>query len=146
MIAPAASGNRVFSLSKIVYCMTGNMSSENLNILQVFSANVRRLRKSRGMTQSELAKKIGADPTILSKRLSGKSALSAVVAVAIADELDTPLDVLFGRDSGKTTAKIRELASSILELTGGLDEKPRKSKTGKPKYKPKAKKKKAPKS
>ncbi len=92
------------------------------------------------MTQNDLAKRIGADPTILSKRLRGKSALSAVVAVAIADELDTSLDELFGRDSGKTTAKIRELASSILHLTGGLDKKPRKSKAGKPKTKPKAKK------
>lgn len=130
------------------------MSSTKLNILQVFSANVHRLRKSRGMTQNDLAKRIGADPTLLSKRLRGKSVLSAVVAVAIADELDTSLDVLFERDCGNATAKIRELASSILELTGGLDAKLRNRKTAsiavkkaeKPKTKPKAKKRKTPKS
>jgi len=106
------------------------------------------------MTQEDLAKRIGCSGSLLSRRLNGESALAALTAVAIANELDTSVDALFVRDCSIPAAKIRKHAISILKLTGGVEKKPRKRKTSgkkvkkgeKPKNGRKAKKKTPPKS
>ena len=100
--------------------MTGNVSSETLRMLQLFSASVRSILRLRGLRQSHLAKGIGADSSKVSRWLSCKAIPNAVWVVKIADYLDVSLDKLFQRESAGSDQlpEIHRHAQQILTLAG----------------------------
>lgn len=101
--------------------MARDLSREELRILQLFSANVRALLKSKGLSQAQLGKGIAAKPSTVSRWLKCNAVPNAIAVVEIADFLDAPLDRLFGREPSDPTPKVRRCAKRILELTGGVD-------------------------
>ncbi len=59
-----------------------------------FGDNLRRLRRERGFTQTDLAEKVGAWFTAISNIERGESVPSLEMAMKLADALDVSLDEL----------------------------------------------------
>ena len=61
---------------------------------------IRDIRQARGMTQNELADRLGVNQSMISDYESGKVGLSLTKAVKIADILECDLNDLLGRSVG----------------------------------------------
>lgn len=61
---------------------------------------IRDIRQARGMTQKELADRLGVNQSMISDYESGKVELSLTKAVKIADILECDLNDLLGRSAG----------------------------------------------
>lgn len=61
---------------------------------------IRYIRQARGMTQKELADRLGVNQSMISDYESGKVDLSLTKAVKIADILECDLNDLLGRSAG----------------------------------------------
>lgn len=61
---------------------------------------IRDIRQARGMTQKELADRLGVNQSMISDYESGKVDLSLTKAVKIADILECDLNDLLGRSAG----------------------------------------------
>lgn len=75
------------------------------------------LRKRNGMSQSELAKKIGVAPTTIASYEQGKRHPSFEIEEAIADLFNVNLDTLRGKE-----ADTNPLTMEILNLSSNLDD------------------------
>lgn len=64
----------------------------------IFGDNLKTLRKKRGLTQQELADKVGTNRVNVTKWETGRTEPSLENIVKLADLLDVSLDWLFGRD------------------------------------------------
>ena len=64
----------------------------------IFEDNLKTLRKKRGLTQQELADKVGTNRVNVTKWETGRTEPSLENIVKLADLLDVSLDWLFGRD------------------------------------------------
>ena len=70
-----------------------------------FSKNLSRERKARGLSQEELAARLGVSRQAVSKWETGEAAPDLSKLLALADALDLPLDTLCGREtSGNPSA------------------------------------------
>ena len=69
----------------------------------VFSANLRKLRMSRGMTQGELAKRFNISRSCIANYESEKRQPDHEMIRKIADYFDVSIDFLLGRSSVKMT-------------------------------------------
>lgn len=67
---------------------------ENQKLRQALGANLRRLRKAAGVTQENLAEKIGISAVHLNRIEKGHSSPSAEVLFALADSLNVTADNL----------------------------------------------------
>ena len=87
-----------------------------------FGENLRKLRKSMSMTQSQLGKKCHISGTAVSKYESGAVKPSLEVAVEIAHHLNVSLDTLFSTQTKGTlslqglTEKQTEILTHLVEL------------------------------
>ena len=63
------------------------------------ATSLRHLRKTRGLTQSEIADKIGVSPSAYAMYERGEREPSIDKLIALADTLHVDLNVLFGRES-----------------------------------------------
>ena len=63
--------------------------------------NLKKLRRSKNLTQKELAEVIGVDRTTYVKYESGDSEPSFEKLIKLADFFEVSLDYLFGREPGK---------------------------------------------
>lgn len=61
---------------------------------------IRDIRQARGMSQKELADKLGVNQSMISDYETGKVDLSLTKAVKIADILECDLNDLLGRSAG----------------------------------------------
>jgi transcriptional regulator with XRE-family HTH domain len=68
-------------------------------------ANVTRIRKSKGLTQKDLANKIGISQRLLSHFEVGRRRIMAVMLFQIAQALDVATDKIFGVNGSKTSSK-----------------------------------------
>lgn len=59
---------------------------------------IKERREELGMTQTELAKKVGLTPSMISKLESGAVSPSALTLMSLAQVLDCTMDRLAGRD------------------------------------------------
>ena len=75
------------------------------------------LRKRNGMSQSELARKIGVAPTTIASYEQGKRHPSFEIEESIADLFNVNLDTLRGKeiDTNPLTSEILELASTMTD-------------------------------
>lgn len=62
--------------------------------LRIFGTNVAVCRKNKGMTQEELAVKVGVSQTMINYIESGKKKPSLEIALTIAKEFNTTVDAL----------------------------------------------------
>ena len=65
--------------------------------LRIFGTNVAVCRKNKGMTQEELAVKVGVSQTMINYIESGKKKPSLEIALTIAKEFNTTVDSLLAR-------------------------------------------------
>lgn len=79
------------------------------------SKNLRKLRKERGMTQDELAKKLGVSYQSVSKWEQGKSNPDLAMLPAIAVLFGVTIDEIYGMDEIKRQQRIDELNKRIKE-------------------------------
>ncbi len=87
--------------------------------------NIKKLRKERGLTLSNLADKMGSDYQQLSRVERGKSRLTVDLLMRMAEALDTPVDQLIKTDPVEKRAPlIREadLGEILEKLEVALDE------------------------
>ena len=80
-----------------------------------------RLRKARGLTQSELAQRIGIIQTLVSDYEVGNLRLSAEMAVRFAKALHVSVDELLGHKSSKTNGA---LSLKLVRRLKGIEELP----------------------
>ena len=100
----------------IIYTEKELLLSE-LNLYQYLGANVYRLRKQRGLTQSELAAYIGCNQKYISQIETGAAKASVSICYKIANTFSVSVDSLFTDpekcvNAGENTSD-REFAESI---------------------------------
>jgi len=69
---------------------------------------LKQARKQKGLTQGQLAKKIGADIQRISKYERGVLIPTTEIAVKLSDALEVSLDYLLKNDENRVTGKIRD--------------------------------------
>ena len=70
----------------------------NTKILQNFGKQMKAIRKDKGLTQEQLAEKIGIHPTYVGKIENGKSNLSLLMLFKISRAVDVRLSEIFEFD------------------------------------------------
>ena len=65
--------------------------------LKIFGARIEAARKKKGMTQEELAEKVGVSQAMINFIEKGKKKPSLETTLAIANEFNTTVDSLFSR-------------------------------------------------
>lgn len=81
----------------------------------MFKDNLMMLRKTRGMTQEELAEKIDVSRQTLSKYETGESLPDVEKSRLIAEVFDVTLDELVNYEGGETRRRFRRRESMRLE-------------------------------
>lgn len=76
-------------------------------------ANLRRYRDRKGLTQRDVAQRVGVTPQQIQKYESGSSRVSADALIAFADILDTPILDLLSRPS-EARSTVQALADLAL--------------------------------
>ena len=69
----------------------------------MLNENIKRLRKSKGLSQEELAMKLNVVRQTVSKWENGLSVPDSGILILLADELDTTVSVLLGEDVQENT-------------------------------------------
>ena len=82
----------------------------------MLSENIKRLRKSKGLSQEELALKINVVRQTISKWENGTSVPDAQMLITISKALDTSVDVLLGEDVIDKDADDLKAISQKLEV------------------------------
>lgn len=75
------------------------MASDDRDELASFGDRVRRFRRLRGLTQSELAERIGLDRKTVNRLEAGHYSTSLRNVYRLADALDTEVESLFREDA-----------------------------------------------
>lgn len=76
------------------------------------SQNIKNIRLEKGLTQEQLATKLGVSAQAVSKWETSETYPDGAILTALADTLDTSLDVLFDHAS----SSIKEISSKIIKL------------------------------
>ena len=82
----------------------------------MLNENIKKLRKSKGLSQEELAIKLNVVRQTVSKWENGLSVPDSCMLVALADELDTPVDVLLGEPVTESMPDDMRTISEKLEV------------------------------
>ena len=75
---------------------------------------IRKVRKAHGLSQEELAERVGISTTHMSHIETGNTKLSLPVLVDIADALEVRTDDLLGRNTAHTVTAISEEMAALL--------------------------------
>ncbi len=82
----------------------------------MLSENIKKLRKSKGLSQEELAIKLNVVRQTVSKWENGLSVPDSAMLIALADELDTSVSVLLGESVIEPMTDDLKLISEKLEV------------------------------
>ena len=82
----------------------------------MLNENIKKLRKSKGLSQEELAIKLNVVRQTVSKWENGLSVPDSSMLVALADELDTPVGVLLGEPVTESMPDDMRTISEKLEV------------------------------
>lgn len=82
----------------------------------MLNENIKRLRKSKGLSQEELAVKLNVVRQTVSKWENGLSVPDSSMLISIADELDTSVSTLLGEAVSETTPDDLKTISEKLEV------------------------------
>ena len=87
---------------------------------KVFASRLREARTRRGLDQSELAKRLGLKPSAICHFEAGRRVPAVETLLHLADELNTSVGFLVGRDAGPGVAGPD--IERLLDIAGGLAE------------------------
>ena len=82
----------------------------------MLNENIKNLRKSKGLSQEELAMKLNVVRQTVSKWENGLSVPDSGILILLADELDTTVSVLLGEDVQENTPDDMKTISEKLEV------------------------------
>ena len=82
----------------------------------MLNENIKRLRKSKGLSQEELAIKLNVVRQTVSKWENGLSVPDSSMLILLADELDTSVSTLLGESVSESTSDDLEIISEKLEV------------------------------
>lgn len=82
----------------------------------MLNENIKRLRKSKGLSQEELAMKLNVVRQTVSKWENGLSVPDSGILILLADELDTTVSVLLGEDVQENTPDDMKTIAEKLEV------------------------------
>lgn len=82
----------------------------------MLNENIKRLRKSKGLSQEELAIKLNVVRQTVSKWENGLSVPDSGMLISLADELDTSVSTLLGETVSESTSDDLKTISEKLEL------------------------------
>jgi len=82
----------------------------------MLSENIKRIRKSKGLSQEELAIKLNVVRQTVSKWENGMSVPDSSMLIMLADELDTTVSKLLGESVAEPTAEDLKTISEKLEV------------------------------
>ena len=89
------------------------MNKEGIDML---SNNIKTIRKSKGLSQDELAVKLNVVRQTISKWENGLSVPDSEMLISLSDALETPVSVLLGEDIVETEANELKIISAKLEV------------------------------
>ena len=82
----------------------------------MLNENIRRLRKSKGLSQEELAIKLNVVRQTVSKWENGLSVPDSSMLISLAEELDTSVSILLGEPVSESTSDDLKMISEKLEV------------------------------
>lgn len=82
----------------------------------MLSNNIKTIRKSKGLSQDELAVKLNVVRQTISKWENGLSVPDSEMLISLSDALETPVSVLLGEDIVETEANELKIISAKLEV------------------------------
>lgn len=82
----------------------------------MLNENLKTIRKSKGLSQEELAVKLNVVRQTISKWENGQSVPDADMLISIADALETPVNTLLGEDLKETKIDDLKVISKKLEI------------------------------
>ena len=82
----------------------------------MLNENIKRLRKTKGLSQEELAIKLNVVRQTVSKWENGLSVPDSSVLISLADELDTSVSTLLGESVSESTSDDLKIISEKLEV------------------------------
>ncbi len=82
----------------------------------MLNENIKNLRKSKGLSQEELAIKLNVVRQTVSKWENGLSVPDSSMLISLADELDTSVSSLLGEDVQKSGSDVMKTISEKLEV------------------------------
>ena len=82
----------------------------------MLNENIKNLRKSKGLSQEELAIKLNVVRQTVSKWENGLSVPASSMLILLADELDTSVSTLLGESVSESTSDDLEIISEKLEV------------------------------
>lgn len=82
----------------------------------MLNENIKRIRKSKGLSQEELAIKLNVVRQTVSKWENGCSVPDSSMLISLADELDTSVSILLGENVSESPADDLKLISEKLEM------------------------------
>ncbi len=82
----------------------------------MLNENIKRLRKSKGLSQEELAIKLNVVRQTVSKWENGLSVPDSSMLMSLADELDTSVSTLLGESVSESTSDDLKIISEKLEM------------------------------
>ena len=82
----------------------------------MLNENIKRLRKSKGLSQEELAIKLNVVRQTVSKWENGLSVPDSSMLISLADELDTSVSTLLGESVPESTSDDLKIISEKLEV------------------------------
>ena len=82
----------------------------------MLNENIKRIRKSKGLSQEELAIKLNVVRQTVSKWENGLSVPDSDMLITLADELDTSVNVLLGETVTESMADDLKVISKKLEV------------------------------
>lgn len=82
----------------------------------MLNENIKNLRKSKGLSQEELAIKLNVVRQTVSKWENGLSVPDSSMLISLADELDTSVSSLLGEDIQKSGSDVMKTISEKLEV------------------------------
>ena len=81
-----------------------------------FNINLKRLRKQKGLTQEDLAQKLGVRKTTISNYESGYSTPPFATLERLAQILDTSVDIILGKPAAVHEAKLQESEQAVIKV------------------------------
>ena len=89
-------------LDEVLNEMICDNDVQNKNTSEIFCERLKRLLKSAGLSQKELAEKIGCTEVTVSRYIAGERVPKATIVVKIANALGVSVDYLIGNESRNT--------------------------------------------
>ena len=98
------------------YILNFFYSLEMENIIYEVGNNIKTIRKSKGLTQAQLAEKINVDSKYISRLETGSSIASLSTILKLANVLDVETKVLFTFENKKKNIILKRINKELLKI------------------------------